>query len=414
MKKYLISLLLMFPLLVEAQYCSPATTNVAISPTTTVQYTATYTNGKRAFNFPATAGCVYTFSTCGFTTVDTYLRLYSTSTGGTLLTTSDDYCSTQSQITWTCVTTGTYSILLTKYSCVALTASTYMSYVKSCPVVATNDNCASAIAITLPYTSAVTSTVAATSDVPTSVSSCAAQGKNIWYSVVGNNTTYTATTCDASTNFDTEVRILTGACSTLNSMTEVTCNDDDLSCSSSTRSTASWCAEFGLTYYISVGGYASTSGDVKLTVSSTGVACSALPIELLSFDVYMIDTAVNVKWSTATETNCDYFTVERSTNGIDWKEVSQVNGNGTSSTIHFYNTVDLNAPYGYSYYRLKEVDYNGQYEIYPIKSVYKPFKKRNVTMMVNILGQQINDLSEFKGVFFMIYDDGSIEKRVKD
>jgi len=142
--------------------------------------------------------------------------------------------------------------------------------------------------------------------------------------------------------------------------------------------------------------------------------CSPLPIELLSFDVNMIDTAVNVKWSTATETNCDYFTVERSINGIDWKEVSQVDGNGTSSTIHFYNTVDLNALYGYSYYRLKEVDYNGQYEIYPIKSVYKPFKKRNVTMMVNILGQQINDLNEFKGVFFIIYDDGSIEKRVKD
>jgi hypothetical protein len=35
-------------------------------------------------------------------------------------------------------------------------------------------------------------------------------------------------------------------------------------------------------------------------------------------------------------------------------------------------------------------------------------------MMVNILGQQINDLNEFKGVFFIIYDDGSIEKRVKD
>ena len=276
------------------------------------------------------------------------------------------------------------------------------------------DNCASAIAITLPYTSPITSTTSATSDVPTSVSACVTQGKNIWYSVVGNNTTYTATTCNASTNFDTEVRVLTGTCSALNSMTEVTCNDDDLSCSSSTRSTASWCAGFGVTYYISVGGYSSTSGDVKLTVSSAGVACSALPIELLEFDVYMVNTAVNVKWSTATESNCDYFMVERSIDGIDWEGIAQVNGSGNSSTIHFYNTVDLNAPYGYNYYRLKQVDYNGQYEIFPIKSVYKPFKKRNVTMMVNILGQQINNLNEFKGVFFMIYDDGSIDKRVKN
>jgi hypothetical protein len=291
-----------------------------------------------------------------------------------------------------------------------------MSYVKSCP--ALNDACANATAIaSLPYTSAVTSNVGSTDDVPTSTSGCGSQGSNLWYTVVGNNTTYTATTCNASTNFDTEVRVYTGTCGALNSMIEVTCNDDNAVCASSgLQSTVSWCAEFGITYYISVGYYASGvgTGNFVLNVSTAGVACSVLPIELLSFDVYMIDTAVNVKWSTATETNCDYFTVERSTNGIDWKEVSQVNGNGTTSTIHFYNTVDLNSPYGYSYYRLKQVDYNGQYEIYPIKSVYKPFKKRNVTMMVNILGQQINDLNEFKGVFFIIYDDDSIEKRVKD
>lgn len=142
--------------------------------------------------------------------------------------------------------------------------------------------------------------------------------------------------------------------------------------------------------------------------------CSPLPIELLSFDVNMIDTAVNVKWSTATESNCDYFIVQQSTNGIDWNDVSQVNGSGTTSTVHFYNTVDPTASYGYSYYRLKEVDYNGQWEIYPIKSVYKPFKKRNVIMTIDALGQQVNDLSKFTGLYFIIYDDGTNEKRVKD
>ena len=167
---------------------------------------------------------------------------------------------------------------------------------------------------------------------------------------------------------------------------------------------------------ININNYGSGSSNftMDLTGTTATMSCLPLPIELLSFDVYMIDTTVNVKWSTASESNCDYFTVERSTNGIDWKEVAQVNGSGTSSTVHSYNTVDLNVPYGYSYYRLKQVDYNGQYEIFPIKSVNKPFKKRNVTMIVNILGQQINDLSEFKGVFFMFYDDGFTEKKVKN
>ena len=285
---------------------------------------------------------------------------------------------------------------------------------RTCPPI--NDACSSAIAITsLPYTSPVASTVLATSDVPTSASTCAAQGMNIWYSVVGDNTNYSATTCNASTNFDTDVRVLTGACSALNSMTDVGCNDDDGVCASSTnRSTVSWCAEFGITYYISVGGWASTSGDVRLTVSSTGVACSVLPIELLSFDAYMVDSTVNIKWSTATETNCDYFLVERSIDGIDWKEIAHVNGNGTSAIVHHYKTTDPTASFGYNYYRLREVDYNGQFEIFPIKSVYKPDKIKEVYIYINTLGQQIDDLNNYSGLYLIMYNDGSIEKRVKN
>lgn len=415
MKKILISFLLLLPFLTEAQYCSVATTNVAINPTTTVQYTATYSSGIRAFNFPATAGCIYTFSTCGFSTMDTYLRLYSTGTGGTLLTSSDDFCGLQSQITWTCPTTGTYSILLTRFSCVAINSATYMSYVRSCPVIPSNDNCTNAISITLPYTSAVTSNVGSTDDVPTSTTSCGTQGSNLWYKVVGNNTNYTATTCNTSTNFDTEVRVYTGACSSLNSMTEVVCNDDAPCASNSLASSVSWCAATGTTYYISVGYYASGvgTGNYVLSVSS-GTSCAPLPIELMWFDAYMNGTTVNIEWSTATETNCDYFTVERSINGIDWDSIAQVDGNGTTSTYHYYSTADLTAPFGYIYYRLKQVDYNGQFEIFPIKSVYKPFKERNIVMMVNILGQQINDLNEFTGLYFIIYDDGTSEKEIKN
>ena len=172
--------LVLLPYIGKAQYCSPATTNVAITVTTVSQNTASYNSGIRAFNFAATAGCIYTFSTCGLSTADTYLRLYSTGTGGTVLATSDDFCSLQSQITWTCPTTGTYSILLTNFSCVALTSATRMSYIKTCPVIPANDNCANATSITLPYTSAVTSTAGSTDDVPTSASGCGTQSSNLW------------------------------------------------------------------------------------------------------------------------------------------------------------------------------------------------------------------------------------------
>ena len=118
---------------VNAQYCNTATTNDPITITGTTQFTPVFNSGKRAFNFSATAGSIYTFSTCGLSTQDTYLRLYSTATGGSTLATSDDYCGAQSQITWTCPTTGTYSILLTRYSCNDLNTNTSMSYVMIVP-----------------------------------------------------------------------------------------------------------------------------------------------------------------------------------------------------------------------------------------------------------------------------------------
>ena len=111
---------------VFGQYCNTATTNIAITPTTTSQNTAQYNSGRRAFNFVATAGVCYQFSTCGLSSQDTYLRLYSTGTGGTVLAFNDDDCGLQSTINWTCTTTGTYSVLLTRWVCGNLSGNARM------------------------------------------------------------------------------------------------------------------------------------------------------------------------------------------------------------------------------------------------------------------------------------------------
>lgn len=133
----MLALSLLFSLLrVESgwgQYCNTATSNDLITPTATAQLTTSYNSGRRAFNFTATAGCKYVFSTCSQSTSDTYLGLYSTASGGTLLAGNDDFCSAQSQITWTCPSNGAYSILLTRYTfsagvCAALNNATRVSY----------------------------------------------------------------------------------------------------------------------------------------------------------------------------------------------------------------------------------------------------------------------------------------------
>ena len=124
---------------VYAAYCNTPASTVAITPTGAAQNTATYSSGRRAFTFNATAGCTYSFSTCGNTTQDTYLRLYS-GNGGTLLVSADDQCGAQSSISWVCTTTGAYSVLLTRYSCSTLNTNTFMTYSVSCPAVCTQNS----------------------------------------------------------------------------------------------------------------------------------------------------------------------------------------------------------------------------------------------------------------------------------
>ena len=97
---------------------------------------------------------------------------------------------------------------------------------------------------------------------------------------------------------------------------------------------------------------------------------SALPIELLNFNASPItNEIVLLKWQTASETNNDYFTIERSQNGTTWQEIASLDGAGSSSTLLSYSATD-NYPYiGISYYRLKQTDFDGQFEYSEIRSV---------------------------------------------
>lgn len=98
---------------------------------------------------------------------------------------------------------------------------------------------------------------------------------------------------------------------------------------------------------------------------------SQLPIELLSFTANLRpnDRIVDLNWVTLSEQDNDYFIVERSANGEDWEFVVMVDGAGNSSITLSYDEVDENPMYGVSYYRLKQVDFNGQYTYSPSVSV---------------------------------------------
>lgn len=87
-----------------------------------------------------------------------------------------------------------------------------------------------------------------------------------------------------------------------------------------------------------------------------------LPVQLLNFQASCKDGVVTLLWTSATEVNNDYFVVEKSNNGDTWTQVDIQPGAGNSNSIRYYQSVD-NKPFnGVSYYRLRQVDYNGDQE----------------------------------------------------
>lgn len=91
--------------------------------------------------------------------------------------------------------------------------------------------------------------------------------------------------------------------------------------------------------------------------------CSiALPVEFLYFEGEVKDERNELRWATATEHNNDFFEVQRSTDNINWEVINIIEGMGDSFEQVNYLTNDTSRPTGTTYYRLRQVDFDGQYE----------------------------------------------------
>ncbi len=95
-----------------------------------------------------------------------------------------------------------------------------------------------------------------------------------------------------------------------------------------------------------------------------------LPVELVYFIREHLDDKVLLKWRTASEENNDFFTIERSTDGKTYEAIGTVQGAGTSFSAINYQFHDTDPLFGQSYYRLKQTDYDGNYEYFGPVSVY--------------------------------------------
>lgn len=98
--------------------------------------------------------------------------------------------------------------------------------------------------------------------------------------------------------------------------------------------------------------------------------CLTLPIELLHFNAELLDSReVLLKWTTASESNNDFFTVQKSIDGINWENLATIDGAGNSTTSLSYEVIDHQPLIGNNYYRLKQTDFNGAFTYSKMKAV---------------------------------------------
>ncbi len=129
----------------------------------------------------------------------------------------------------------------------------------------------------------------------------------------------------------------------------------------------------GESYFLMINKWSAGGSGFNITGNLTGggalVDCGLLPIELISFDAYKKDKNVEIKWSTASETNNDYFTVLKSFDANLYKPVAQVFSMGSSNTPHSYSVIDEEPLTQTTYYRLKQTDKDGKFSYSDVKVV---------------------------------------------
>jgi len=117
------------------------------------------------------------------------------------------------------------------------------------------------------------------------------------------------------------------------------------------------------------GGAGGIRNNRRFTIGTANKAQTPLPITLLSFEANFNVDKVDLRWITSSEVNNDYFTIERSKDALTWEEIIRTNGAGNSNVNIEYVETDYNPYDGISYYRLKQTDFDGNFEYFNIVPV---------------------------------------------
>ena len=172
----------------------------------------------------------------------------------------------------------------------------------------------------------------------------------------------------------------------------------------------------GSSVYLSIAGtnqWVAHDGDVTTdTIYPGGVMpiyTELLPIELGELTAEVNNSVIDINWTTLTETNNDYFLIEKSTDGVNYTIIDRVEGAGNSNQILEYGIYDMEPSQGVSYYKLKQVDYDGKFKYFgPVAINYNKINNAELNIYPNpvIRGNQLNveNIEDIDNTQFTIVD----------
>jgi hypothetical protein len=146
-----------------------------------------------------------------------------------------------------------------------------------------------------------------------------------------------------------------------------------------------------------------TSGWAKVVGSScnnltSAVLAGVLPVELTQFDANTEGSKNNLTWRTESELNNKLFDIERSTDGTTFHSIGQVKGNNKPSSYQFVD----HQPFATTYYRLRQIDFDGTETYSKIVSVELKSKGKGLAVYPNPVSSLLNVVYTDEGSSFQI------------
>ncbi len=153
-------------------------------------------------------------------------------------------------------------------------------------------------------------------------------------------------------------------------------------------------------------------GDFDYWIIKLNEPSNPLPVELISFNGINLGNKNELKWTTAAETDNDYFVIQRSADGNNFESLKEIPGAGNSTSRVDYSFIDTNPFEGINYYRLKQVDFSGNYRYSEIITLKYEKIQDPCYLFQSEYGLMLN-CPELKNVQVqVIKPDGSILKNI--